>query len=220
MIVVEPDCTYQLTGQELARKVPMVLGVILETTLGSIVEIILFMVLIKEGERGVPIIKAAILGSILANLLLCLGLCFFAGGLRRDEQEFHESVSEVGSNLMLVAGMALVLPAIFDRALTTTEESQQQNILDISRATSVLLLIAYMVYVFFQTRSHHSIYSEVLYAEEEKDADAHRDDVKAKLTFTECAIALTIAITVVAFMAVFLVDRIEYLVHERHVSDA
>ena len=61
-------------GQELARKMPKVAGIILETTLGSVVEIILFMVLLKEGgERNVPVIQAAILGSILANLLLCLG---------------------------------------------------------------------------------------------------------------------------------------------------
>lgn len=60
-------------GQELARKIPKVIGVILETTLGSVVEIILFMVLVTGGERNVPVIRAAILGSILANLLLCLG---------------------------------------------------------------------------------------------------------------------------------------------------
>ena len=91
-------------GQELARKLPKVIGVLLETTLGSVVEIILFMVLIKGGVGNVPVIRAAILGSILANMLLCLGACFFAGGLRRDEQEFHEAISEAGSGLMLVAG--------------------------------------------------------------------------------------------------------------------
>lgn len=91
-------------GQELARKLPKVFGVILETTLGSIVEIVLFMVLIAKGEEYVQVIRAAILGSILANLLLCLGLCFFIGGLKREDQEFHEGISEVGSGLMLVAG--------------------------------------------------------------------------------------------------------------------
>ena len=64
-------------GQELARKIPKVIGVILETTFGSIVEIILFMVLIKGGQKNVPVIQAAILGSILANLLLCLGESLF-----------------------------------------------------------------------------------------------------------------------------------------------
>ncbi len=60
-------------GQELARKIPKVLGIILETTLGSLVEIVLFMVLISGGDKNVPVIQAAILGSILANMLLCLG---------------------------------------------------------------------------------------------------------------------------------------------------
>jgi Ca2+:H+ antiporter len=91
-------------GQEFGRKLPHVFGVLVETTFGSVVEIILFMVLVSRGEEFIPVIKAAILGSILANLLLCLGFCFFAGGLRRDEQVFHEAVSEVGGNLMLVAG--------------------------------------------------------------------------------------------------------------------
>jgi Ca2+:H+ antiporter len=88
-------------GQELARKLPRVVGILLETTLGSVVEIVLFMVLLKNNEFSV--IRDAILGSILATLLLCLGLCFFAGGMKRDEQEFDEAVSEVGNGLLLTA---------------------------------------------------------------------------------------------------------------------
>lgn len=93
-------------GQELARKLPKVFGVLLETTLGSLVEIILFIVLVSKGDDYVIVVKAAILGSILANLLLCLGVCFAVGGLRDHdaEQSFHAAVSEVGSGLMLVAG--------------------------------------------------------------------------------------------------------------------
>lgn len=88
-------------GQEFSRKLPRVLGVLMETTFGSIVEIVLFMVLLTQGEYLV--IQAAILGSILATMLLCLGLCFFAGGLRRDEQTFDEAISEVGNGLLLIA---------------------------------------------------------------------------------------------------------------------
>jgi Ca2+:H+ antiporter len=88
-------------GQELARKLPRVFGILTETTLGSLVEIILFMVLLHQDE--IRVIQAAILGSILATLLLCLGMCFFAGGLRRDEQKFDETVSETGSGLLLTA---------------------------------------------------------------------------------------------------------------------
>lgn len=117
-------------GQELARKLPLVLGVILETTFGSLVEIVLFMVLIhrehKYGEENaghyVQIIRAAILGSILANMLLALGACFLAGGIRRKESEFHDAVSEVGTGLMLVAGCEQPL-TFGGKATTDTQQS-------------------------------------------------------------------------------------------------
>lgn len=88
-------------GQELARKLPRVFGILLETTLGSVVEIILFLILLSRDDFVV--IQAAILGSILSTMLLCLGLCFFAGGMRRDEQNFDEAVGEVGNGLLLTA---------------------------------------------------------------------------------------------------------------------
>lgn len=70
-------------------------------------EVILFMVLItRSGNDGIDyiqVIKAAILGSILATMLLCLGLCFLVGGLRREESSFDEAVSEVGAGLLLTA---------------------------------------------------------------------------------------------------------------------
>ena len=69
--------------------------------LGSVVEIILFHVLLSRDQFVV--IKAAILGSILATMLLCLGLVFFVGGLRHYEQAFDEVVSEVGNSLLLTA---------------------------------------------------------------------------------------------------------------------
>lgn len=212
-------------GQELARKLPTVFGVLLETTLGSLVEIILFMVLLKTNAvEGVPIIQAAILGSILANLLLCMGLCFFFGGLLREDQTFHDAVSDTGSNLMLVAGMALVIPVTFANALSgregLTAELLEAEVLRISRATAIVLLLAYLVYVFFQMKSHHSLFDELLEADEERDADRHRDLAKPKLTFTESIVALALAITFVTLMAVFLVQNIEYLVVHRHVPDA
>lgn len=62
------------------------------------------MVLLTEEEYYV--IKAAILGSILATMLLCLGLCFLIGGIQRDEQVFSDAISEVGSGLLLTAYVA------------------------------------------------------------------------------------------------------------------
>ncbi|KAL6717042.1 hypothetical protein ACLMJK_004956 [Lecanora helva] len=214
-------------GQELARKLPKVFGVLLETFLGGVVEIVLFMVLIHNSVDNnlVPVIRAAILGSILANLLLCLGFCFFAGGIRpgRTEQEFDEVISEVGSGLLLMAGFGLLIPSAFYHSLDNTIYDPvdiEDRALHISRITAVILFIAFFIYVYFQTRSHHGIYDTVLGQDELRDHDRHKDLKKDKLTLTECIIALAIAITCVSMHAVFLVQNIEYMVNERHIRDA
>lgn len=127
---------------------------------------ILFIVLLSESrnvENGnpeihgtslVPVIRAAILGSILANLLLCLGFCFFVGGLTRHEQEFDEAVSEVGSGLLLVAGFGLLIPSAFYNSLSGSHDpfAIEMGTLTISRATAVILLFAFLIYVWFQMR--------------------------------------------------------------------
>lgn len=82
-------------------------AVLLLSRLGGLVEIIMFIVLITRpavpGVDYIQVIQAAILGSVLATMLLCLGLCFVAAGLRREETMFSEAVSEAGSGLLLTA---------------------------------------------------------------------------------------------------------------------
>ncbi|KAL3437155.1 hypothetical protein BDV09DRAFT_22793 [Aspergillus tetrazonus] len=215
-------------GGELAKKLPKVFGVLLETTLSSVVEIVLFMVLIHNDQGGnlIPVIQAAILGSILANLLLCLGLCFFFGGLGREDQVFHEAVSEVGSGLLLVAGFGLLIPSAFYATLvsgSTNTNAQSADIvrstLEISRATAIILLAAFLMFLFYNLHSHHTIFDEILEHDENRDEDRDKEEKRAKLTLTECLIAIAIALTFVCMSAVFLVHEIEHIVHEQGVPD-
>ncbi|KAJ5368797.1 uncharacterized protein N7496_008557 [Penicillium cataractarum] len=213
-------------GGELAKKLPKVLGVLLETFLGAVVEIVLFMVLLHNDHDGhlLPVIQAAILGSILANLLLCLGTCFFVGGLRRSEQVFHEAVSEVGTGLLLVAGFGLLIPSAFYSALKSsvneefTLEMLGEYSLKISRATAVILLVAFVTYLIFNLHSHNSIFDEILEKDEAQDEDRHIELRRAKLTFAECIVAIVISLACVCMSAVFLVQEIEHIV-ELGVSD-
>lgn len=222
-------------GQEFARKMPKVAGILIETTFGSIVEIILFIVLIAKhdveegnGDEGnlIPIIQAAILGSILTNLLLCLGLCFFFGGIRWTTQKFHPIVSEVGSGLLLVAAFALLIPSAFYSALKSetvpdllgalherfTEGKLQEDVLRISQTTSIVLIIAFFLYIWYCASSQHSIFDEVIEMDEHNDADREADEAKPKFTMTETILALAVSIVVVTLLLVFLVDNIEHVV--------
>ncbi|KAK3369438.1 calcium/proton exchanger [Lasiosphaeria ovina] len=229
-------------GQEFARKMPKVAGILIETTFGSIVEIILFIVLIVKhepegedegnGDEGnlIPIIQAAILGSILTNLLLCLGLCFFFGGLRQTTQKFHAIVSETGSGLLLVAAFGLLIPSAFYSALKPetvlvfssntlhalhdklTEAKLRADILKISQASSIVLMVAFFLYIWYCASSQHSIFDEVIEQDEHGDADREADLAKEKFTMTETFVALFISLVFVTLLLIFLVDEIEHVV--------
>ncbi|CAD6566533.1 MAG: hypothetical protein ASARMPRED_009085 [Alectoria sarmentosa] len=59
------------------------IGALMNITFGNAVELIIFIALTKD---EIQIVQASLLGSILANLLLILGMCFLFGGLRFREQ--------------------------------------------------------------------------------------------------------------------------------------
>ncbi|CZR55891.1 related to vacuolar Ca2+/H+ antiporter [Phialocephala subalpina] len=153
-----------------------------------------------------------------------MGMCFFVGGMKRDEQSFHEAISEVGSGLLLTAGLGLSVPVAFDTALrntgNVTAEDLDHKVLMISRIGSIFLIVAYAIYVWFQMHTHHGIYDSLYEVDEQNDEDRHEDLRKAKLTFTECILALSISIALVTLIAIGLVEQITPVVEERHISDA
>ena len=228
---------------------PKVAGILIETTFGSIVEIVLFIVLIAKhkaqegnGDEGnmIPIIQAAVLGSILTNLLLCLGLCFFVGGTERaletidyslrytgirqheSNQKFHAIISEVGNSLLLVAAFGLLIPSAFYSALKSetvksasekfTSGKLQHDILKISQMTSIVLIIAFGLYLVYCCTSAHSIFDAVIEEAEHADMDHEEDMKKQKLTMTEALLAIAISIALVIVLLVILVDQVEHVV--------
>ncbi len=120
------------------------------------------------------------------------------------------------------SGFGLAIPTVFEHSLSgrIPDDELLPKTIEISRSTAVLLMVAYLIYIFFQARTHHGIYDAIFVADEERDADKHRERVHHRLTFTECVLALSIAIALVTIIAIALVDQIPFLVEERHVSDA
>lgn len=121
------------------------------------------------------------------------------------------------------SGVALAVPTAFRLSLASapgqTVQQLDASTLSISRIISVLLLISYTVYIVFQTRNHHGIYTAVFEHDEHRDHDRHKDETKAKLTMTECVVALAIAIALVTLIAITLVSQIEHIIASSSVSD-
>lgn len=74
-------------------------------------------------------------------------------------------------------------------------------------------------FVFYNLHSHNSIFDEILELDEERDEDRHEEITRSKLTLTECLLAIAISLACVCMSAVFLVEEIEHIVHDRGVPD-
>lgn len=216
--------TLDLAGQELARNLPRVAGIAVETLLGTVVEMVLFIILIaRPNDHGnaVTVIKAAILGSILANMLLCLGLCLLIGGMKYEQQKFHSLVGGTSSDVLLGSGFAMLLPAIFFSALYSSATSSQSDYslvqlssdtLAFSRGTAVILLSTFFVHIYHNAKAKRTLLDQILASEEEeKPAD--------RFTLTECLVLATISLGCVCLLAFILVREIHPIVISGPISE-
>src|SRR4051812_720397 len=117
------------------------------------VELIVSIIALVHGQT--LIVQTSLIGSILSNLLLVLGMCFFFGGFNRVEQAFNVTVAQTASSLLFLAVSSLILPTAFHSFSNTGDVGIKQ----ISRATSILLLFVYACYIFFQLKTHAVIYN-------------------------------------------------------------
>ena len=104
-----------------------------------------------KGELRV--VQASILGSIVSNLLLILGVCFVAGGRLYNTQELNQTdVAQTTSSLMTLACIVITIPGAFNYAFNTGDEDIRE-LLDLSRETAIALLIIYILYFYFRVSS-------------------------------------------------------------------
>ena len=139
-----------------AERVGDTLGALLNVSFGNAVELILFIILLASNQ--IEVVQASLLGSILANLLLILGMAFLLGGLKYQEQVYNSTVTQMSGVMLALAVMSLLLPTAFHAAFSDNSIADHET-LYVSRGTSVILLIVYGLYLLFQLKSHRYLYA-------------------------------------------------------------
>lgn len=111
---------------------------VLQSSLGNLPELFVGYFALRSGL--VTVIQAALVGSILGNSLLVLGLAFFVGGLRHGTQRFASQVPRMIATLTLLSVAALALPTLV--YFLHTPAAGHEDALSIGCA--VILLIVYL----------------------------------------------------------------------------
>lgn len=140
-------------------------GGLMNATCGNATEMII--AILAVGQRKMRIVKLSLLGSILSNLLFVLGTSLFFGGLSnlRKHQSFDRRQGDMNCILLFLALLCHTLPMILRFATEAaggsatnatnvlvvhpTRNEDGSDVLVLSRASSFLMLFAYLAFLIF-----------------------------------------------------------------------
>lgn len=131
-------------------------GGLLNATFGNLPELIICVIALKAGLH--EMVAASLIGAILFNLLLVLGLGFLLGGLRQHTLEFNPQAARVYSSLMLVSVLSMALPSVYENAFGASAPDSQSSV---NLSLAIVLLLLYVLYIVFMIRTHTEVFASM-----------------------------------------------------------
>jgi Ca2+:H+ antiporter len=139
--------------EELALALGPAIGALLNALFGNATELIIALTALRAGL--VDIVKASITGTVVANLLLALGLSMLVGGIGRQEQRFQPVVARVNGTAMSLAVVAILIPSLTGMG----EGGHGLGTLRFSTFVAWVLLVVYGLTLLFSLRTHSGLYA-------------------------------------------------------------
>jgi Ca2+:H+ antiporter len=156
-IAIVPIASLIVEGTEsIARFTGPAIGGLLNATFGNLPELIIALVALRAGM--VEMVRASLIGALLANLLLGMGMAFFLGGLRYHVQDYNPLAARAYASMMLLAVISMAIPSGFHRFFGAEAGLAHAQVLDTSVA--IVLLLTYALYLFYQLRTHKESFAE------------------------------------------------------------
>ena len=134
--------------EALARRLGGRVGGLLNATFGNFPDLLIGIFGVQKGL--IPLVKATMVGALISNSALIMGLCFVAAGLVHGRPRFNRIEAGHHSVLMMLTVAAVLFPTV--SAFTLCAHScggaaTAHTIQNISVGIAVVLLIAYVAYV-------------------------------------------------------------------------
>ena len=184
--------------EQISSRTGDAVGGLLNATFGNAPELIIGLVALRAGL--LDMVRASLIGAILSNLLLALGLSFFLGGTRHHMQKFNPTAARTYSTMMLLASMSMVIPSSFSRYFAPESYIREERLLNVGIAA--LLLTAYALYLCFSLVTHPGEFASA-----ETVSGGHEHG--AQWTMGRAAGTLVVASVLAAWMSEVLVGAAE-----------
>ena len=198
--------------EEIALRTSESVGGLLNATFGNAAEMILALFALyaastttdpETAENMIHLVQASLIGSILGNLLLVMGLAFVWGGVHHSEQKFSETQVSSNSSLLLLAVIVLIIPTVFN--FTVDGTAGDEGVEKLSHAAAIILLVIYGLFLLFQLKTHSHLFATDNVHHEEPQMDQK-----------DAIILLVLATILVSWMAEVLVHSVESAAEQYH----
>jgi len=219
--------------EELALHTSQSVGGLLNATFGNAVEIIISIFALKAGL--IRVVQSSLIGSILSNLLLVLGMCFLAGGIYHDELKFNQTAAQTSAGILFISVLGVMMPAALkaqiaeDEANYLEEEAavnqtylEQNNLTDTVKAewehnlpveTRLLILsrgtaiVMLIIYGLFLFFQLKT--HKKFYEDTSGEPGEHEEEEEVHMTWPVALSFLAVITVLVAVCSEYLVDSIE-----------
>mmetsp|Transcript_792 Transcript_792/g.1487 ORF Transcript_792/g.1487 Transcript_792/m.1487 type:complete len:459 (-) Transcript_792:87-1463(-) len=234
-----------------------VLAGLLNATFGNAVEMVITINTLRAGLQDM--VKATLLGSVLSNLLLVLGMSFFCGGIvatakpaqpqltsetssnklgekpdagqAEVEEAFLGAVEKVqtygklnalvNTSMLLLSCLSFSLVTVFYTQASgevASKEQLDQLLVPISRIISVIIIFAYVAYIYFQLYTHREAMAES--GGEGGEGGEPEEEEPPNLSLTAALTCMLICTLVVSYSSDVMVKQLEPMVESAHIGSA
>ena len=171
-------------------------GGLLAATVGNIPELMMGIWSIRYGM--IPMVQASLIGSIISNMLLGLGIAIVFGGLKFREQKFNRIIARTNFNMLVLAMSSMVVIATLNSYVVV----KNVVLISISVKVAFLLIGIYVLGLIFSLYTHSNLFIVSEHKEEKK------------ITINKKAIESAITLICISILLYFISDKLIYNIRE------
>jgi Ca2+:H+ antiporter len=173
---------------------------VLQSTIGNLPEFFVVLFALQAGDKTVA--ETALIGSILVNALLVLGLVLMTGAARERSgiMRFHTGLPNDTATLLLIASLTIVLIAL----VTGSHGAASRDVQTISIVGAGAMLVVYSIWMWQYLRRNQG--------------PGAASDEKPRVSIRTAVLLLVAAGIGSAFVSDWFVHALEPTIHQLHIS--
>jgi len=185
----------------IAQRVSTTVSALINATFGNAFEFLIAIFSLRQGL--VDLVKYSMVGSIVINVLLLIGLSMFFGGLKYKEQRFNKDSAGLSSTMLIIVVVGLALPSVYNML-------QDKPATSMSLAVSVVFGIVYLLSLLYTLVTHKHLF---MVERETPPTAAHHP-----WSLPTAIVILLVAVGLGGFESYILVNSVTPLITEMNIT--